>query len=247
MIRNSRNRIRIAVAILLVTASVTDACPDGISETLLFVRAQPSDQFVRTALCVSIAYQKLQGMAPNAVSVDGLALLDEGADIEQRAAAYYLDNGVRGAEGFFDAAIQMRTDYLSLCHNVKDPCKRYDYNYVATLRAFDRLRRGQAANEWMLNNAAGDLHATEAVDLWLKALYSCPKWDMSPQLSAGLYTSDAICSEDCRDVADAAVKLLGQLQAPSPAMMPKIRRFTRQIDACSRGGDATSRLLPRTP
>jgi hypothetical protein len=168
--------------------------------------------------------------------------LDEAADSLHRAAESVRRDNVGDGAAQLESEIRLRKLYLASCAPVPDTCRRLEYNLVSLLQAHQYLKKGDALNDWMIEAGVTCVaRSSDAVDLWLRALYSCPKWDMTVPLTASAsYDGANLCSEDCKDQIVAAAKAMTTLRFP-PSAVAKARRFLREADcsARSQGGAAS--------
>lgn len=161
--------------------------------------------------------------------------LKEAADLQHRAAKRVRQTGGGNGGDYFANEIRMRTALLGWCLKDANACDAFQ-QLGALGNAFESARLAPEMHDWMVSNSPESLAVRAVLDIWLRAVYSCPAWDFRPPIERGLFVSKETCSPSCVEVARRASAVLEEHGTRISSLRGQINALTQSVDACPHGG-----------
>ena len=153
------------------------------------------------------------------------------ADLQSRAADRLRQTGGGTGIGYYKRDIQIRTVLLGWCLKDESACS-LNKELGALANAYEFAREAKDLHDWMVSNPPESLAVAAALDIWLRAVASCPAWDFHPGLKDSLYEWKETCSPACHQVANDANRVFKEYGVRVSSLKPQVAALTKALKAC---------------
>lgn len=157
--------------------------------------------------------------------------LSEAADLHGRAANRVRQTGGGTGVNYFRREVQIRTTLLGWCLQDATACN-VNKELGALAIAYESARQAPEFHDWMISNSPESLAVGAALNIWLRAIASCPAWDFRPPVNGALYDWNQACTPDCREVARDASKVLREHELRLSSLKPQVTAMTAAVEGC---------------
>lgn len=159
--------------------------------------------------------------------------LSEAADLQSRAADRVRQTGGGRGIGYYKRDIRIRTALLGWCLKDESACS-INKELGALANAYEFAREATELHDWMVSNSPESLAVGAALDIWLRAVASCPAWDFHPGLKDSLYEWKETCSPACHEVAHDANRVLKEHGVQVSSLKPQVAALTKALTTCTK-------------
>jgi hypothetical protein len=155
----------------------------------------------------------------------------EAADLQSRAAKRVKKMGGGTGVNYFRREVQIRTMLLGFCLRAEIACDLHA-QLGALANAYEAARQATALHDWMVSNSPDSLAVGAALDIWLRAVASCPAWDFHPPVMESLYDWKQACTPGCREVARDASRVLREHGVRVSSLKSQVAAMTSAVERC---------------
>lgn len=158
-------------------------------------------------------------------------LLHEAADLQHRAGKRVRETGGGRGVQYFRNEIAVRTALLRWCVEDASACNIYQQTGLLA-NAFEAAGQAPDLHDWMVANTPESLAVSDALKVWLRAVYSCPVWDFRPPVDGALLVWRENCSPGCVSVARDAGRILVEHGPRISSLKPQVEALVASVEAC---------------